>query len=272
MRKSYGRFVHLFRRNFVAGLAALTLPTATYSLPVREELDKTGVKWPMYANKGYGCCVVSSCAQAIRLWTEANKKPYDVPDEYIIRAWAEILGYKPNDTNPAHTKRGVDVVDMLNKWKEGWDIGLLRKSKLINYTNISFKERMSFKLSVDLFGGCILTFLCPENIMNNQTNWCKLGNTKAKRLYGHAVYVIGYDDDFQNCDETVGALKVVSWGIPRYVSWNFIDEYADGAAALLGEEWVSNGVSPNGHSRELLETVMDFTRYTKYLYGYASHH
>ena len=54
---------------------------------------------------------------------------------------------------------------------------------------------------------------------------------------GHAVDVVGYDDE---------AMTIVTWGSLKQMTWSFFERYCDEAYSILSADFLAAGKAPNG--------------------------
>lgn len=189
-----------------------------------------------------GDCTCATPGHMIQVFTSANGRQVDIPDEVIDAMYRRISGY---DGTP-ETDQGAFVVDALADWKKnGLQDSTGRVHKILGSADVSLGNREHFKQAIDCFGGVYLGVSLPLSAQD-QANWTlALGDGDSGRgsWGGHATSAHHYDEN---------GLWVVTWGILQRLSWPWLDVYCDEAHAVVTEDWADSDGAPSGFDKATL--------------------
>jgi hypothetical protein len=188
--------------------------------------------WPMYANDRIGDCTCAAAGHMIEAWTgAATGTPVEVPESAVLDAFDHV-----KIVDPASGEEGAVVLDVLKYWRKsgvgGHTIGA--------FAHVSVTDEPLLRTSAWLFGGLYLGVQLPVTAQQQATwDWTgSLSGPAAPGSWGgHAIDVVGYDDD---------ALTFVTWGALKQMTWAFFERYVDETYALLSQDFLASGKAPNG--------------------------
>jgi hypothetical protein len=216
-------------RDYIAPLKA-----AFNGPPAHVNWVKTGAPaWPMMLNDSLGDCVCAAAGHMQEQWTTWKGQTITPGDSAILNMYEKVGGYVPGE--PA-TDNGCNMLDALNWWK-GTGI---QGRRIAAYAAVNYEDRAEVKTAVELFGNLYLGIQLPLSAQG-QNVWQvpvggPSGNGAPGSWGGHCIPVVSYDPT---------GLIVVTWGQQLFMTWGFLNTYADEAYAVLSPDWIeSSGFSP----------------------------
>ncbi len=197
-------------------------------------------RWPVYGNDVLGCCTISASAHHEGVWSfRESGTELIVPEPQIVTAYSAVSGYIPG--NPS-TDNGAVMLDVMNYWRKTGIGG----SKLYAFAALESGSLLDIQASTYLAGGVYIGIQLPVTAQAQSVHngtWSVVpgyqSNPEAQpgSWGGHCVPIIGYDQK---------VLTIITWGLPMYMTWQFLKMYADEAYFPLSDQWVSSGkVAPN---------------------------
>ena len=187
----------------------------------------------MFLNDSLGDCTCAAAGHMIEAWETNAGRPFDTIDADILKAYEAVGEYTPGDES---TDNGAVELDVLNYWRKvgigGHVIGA--------YASVRPSRPDRVRAAVHLFGGLYIGVALPVTAQQ-QAVWDLAGDgpdAEPGSWGGHAVNVVGYDAD---------GLTVITWGQRKRMTWNFWNEYADEAYALISTDFLrGDGKTPDG--------------------------
>jgi hypothetical protein len=220
-------------RNFKIGTY---LKHANIQLPKQWNWDEAIGKdeWGVMYNSKACNCTIATAGHLIMAWTASNGKLVKPSDEAIIHTYAAMSGYNietdENDT-------GLNSLDVLKYWRKYYIHG----HKIFAYADIDWKNHEEVKQAIYLFGGCFAGLNLPSNC-EEQHRW-ELPESGATGEFaigswgGHAIMISGYNEK---------GLKAITWGVEKWMSWEYWDTYCDEAYAVLSDSFIKDNKNPAG--------------------------
>jgi hypothetical protein len=213
-------------------LNAATLPPVPAEYTYAANIEPTA--WGMMANDKLNDCTCAAAAHLIMEWTDDNGAICTPCDQDIINAYVAITGY---DAATGANNIGVSETTLLNYWRQT-GIG---SHKILGYAALEPKNDMHIKLCIFLFGGCHVGLALPLSA-KTQPVWSvppggAQGTGAPGSWGGHAVCVIGYDND---------GLTVITWGATKKMTWSFWNTYCDESYAIISIDFCGTKPAPNG--------------------------
>lgn len=195
--------------------------------------------WGMLGNDEVGCCVFSGAAHEHMLLTREG----DVPDATFTTAnvlsdYSAVTGYNPNDPN---TDQGTDMgVAAAYRRKTGIIDAKGRRHKIGAYLALEPGDQHELFLAVYLFGAAGIGIEVPSSAMdqfNKHKTWDVVTGSSIEG--GHYIPLIAKRTN----------LNVVTWGRLQPMTTRFLTKYNDESIAIVSEEILTKGKSPEGFDR-----------------------
>ena len=101
------------------------------------------------------------------------------------------------------------------------------------------------KDAIYLFGGLDVGLALPVSAQRQKV-WelvSDTGDGLPNSWGGHCVNITAYDETGLTC---------VTWGAEKRMSWKFFRAYCDEAYAIVSDDFLTNGVAPNGFDVKIL--------------------
>lgn len=192
--------------------------------------------WPMYLNDELGDCVVAASGHMIEQWSFYANPPGVLPhDQQILQAYEDISGYVPGDPS---TDNGATMLDALNYWRKTG----IADHKIWAYAKVNIRNRDEVRASIQLFGNLYVGLQMPISAQG-QDAWTVAdggiyGSDGQRGGWGgHCVPIVAASPQTVTC---------ITWGEVLKMSWNFLEDYADEAYAVLSLDWVQrSGTTPS---------------------------
>ena len=201
--------------------------------PAQADFSGKVKAWGMMLNDKIGDCTVAACGHQIQQWT-ANAGSQRTPsDAEILSAYEKVSGYRRGDQA---TDDGADLLDVMKYWRKsgigGHKIGAFASVDPGNFDHL--------RAAVWIFGGAVLGLALPQSA-RDQDVWDvpaggAAGLGKPDSWGGHAVEVAGFGPR---------GVLVVTWGVLKWMTWDFLKAYCEEAYALISKDFLVDGATPN---------------------------
>lgn len=198
----------------------------------------------MYMNDRYGCCVISSFAHRLGIWSandpdSAGGETVLATDQEITSQYFSVCG--PGD-NGCYIPRVLDY-----GIQKGFQAGG-KKYKITGYVSCDWRDKLLAQTAIYLFGSGCIGFDLPQDWLN-QSIWRP---TNSRSVGGHDVALVGYD--------TVGVI-VSSWGRLYNFTWEaFLSNRYIGEMYFMVPEFLWSGLdgrTPSGVDLKTLKHDME---------------
>jgi hypothetical protein len=200
--------------------------------PVRLDLTTRVGDWPMYGNDRIGDCTTAAAGHMIEAWTAAAAgRRVEVSERAVIDAFDVV-----KVVDPVTGEEGAVELDVLTFWRSAGIGG----HRIGAFARVSTGDHTLVRTAANLFGGVYIGLQLPLTAQDQQVwDWTgRLDGPAAPGSWGgHAVDVVGYDDE---------RLTIVTWGTLQELTWSFWDRYCDEAYAVLSPDYLAHGRSPEG--------------------------
>ena len=209
--------------------------------PASIDYGKVVPSWPMYLNDKYGDCTCAAAAHMIQNWTANAGKMRKPSDNDVLRFYEHFT--------PPGPENGADMLSVLKYWRSNG----LGKDKIGAFAALEPRNTTEVKDAVNLFGSCYIGVELPTFALNapdlSQVPWVvppqgPVGNAAPDPHGGHCIPAVAYDE--RN-------LYVVTWGAVKSMSWQFYVDYADEAFAVLSQDFLKAGKTPEGFDLQQLQ-------------------
>lgn len=210
--------------------------TAPSAVPIPFGPGATIDDWDMLGNDRYGNCVFAGTAHAVMLWTAEGRKPATFDTKSVNSDYSAVTGFNPEDPS---TDNGTYIRDALDY---GRKVGYV-DAKGVKHKIGAFLLLDRFTLSdvleaTYLFSAVSLGINVTQAAMDQfyaGQPWTVVEGTYV--IGGHHVELIAFDGTW---------LTVVTWGKEQKMSIEFFARYCAEAWLKLSEEFLFNGLSPDG--------------------------
>ena len=214
----------------------VSLPSIPISSNNREKITTLGAM----GNLQLGDCTEATSGHAIQACSANNNNQIIIPDADIIAQYSLDSGYDPKTGARDNGCYDLDVIKRLA------DTGLAGH-KVIAYTSTGITRVDMIKASCYILGGVRLCGLLPI-ALQSQTIWKDpkgnlTGINEPNSWGGHSFYGVDYDETY---------LYIISWGQIIPVEWGWWLAYGDEIHPCLLDDWIKNGIAPNGLYMESL--------------------
>lgn len=193
----------------------------------------------MFLNNQYGCCVISSTAHCLGLWT-GN----DAPGGVIVPTDAEILSQYHSICGPGDN--GCYIPDVLERTRlTGFQAGG-KLYKIDGYVAVDWTDQLTTCVVLYVLGAKKIGINLPEAWLNDAV-W---DVTDSPIVGGHDVAPIDYDAQ---------GVYVASWGRVYLITWRAYMSrvWLEEAYAMLSPNWYgSDLLAPNGIDATTLKADM----------------
>ena len=216
-------------RQVTLGSLAVTLPNP----PLYHNWTKwTGVvsrSYRMFTNDRLQTCTLAAVGNQTAIWSaNVSKSPVWLSDDDIVSAYTALSGYNPEY---GWNDNGVYVWDLLNHWR-GVGIG---GHKIKDYISLNWRNHRLLQQAIWIFGGAYVGLQLPWSA-TGQSGYNLKWDVPAEGLDGdgtpgswggHAVNIVSYDQT---------GMLVISWGQLQFMTYAFLDAYADECWVTLSEQ------------------------------------
>lgn len=190
--------------------------------------------WGEMRNMELANCTVAAAGHFIMVWTASTGNFFRPSDDAIVATYSALSGYDPV-TNTNDT--GLNSLDVLKYWRKYFIHG----HRIFAFAAIDGLKHEEVKQTIYLFGGCFIGLNLPSTCME-QAKW-ELPDTGATGPFepgswgGHAVLLTAYNDF---------GVKVITFGVEKWMSWDYLDAYCDEAYAVFSEDFIRENKNPAG--------------------------
>lgn len=186
-------------------------------------------------NDALGDCTAAGVGHIIQAWTANNGAEKTPSDAQVIAFYSATTGYNPAD--PSTDQGGVEADVLLGAKTIG-----LGGFKIDGFAQAQAQNLPELRQVVNTFGGAYIGLALPKTIESQTDVWevdlAQGENAERGSLGGHCVVVEGYDR---------GGFWILTWGVKKYVTNNFLLAYNDETWALLANGlWAPKGMTPAG--------------------------
>lgn len=232
------------------------LTTLSVDLPAHprvfghEGLVKT---WGMLGNDKCGDCTVAGADHETMLWHAESFGPdpryaLQITEANAVSDYSAITGFDPNDSS---TDNGAVVRDVLKYRKRvGIVDGHGQRHRIEGYAALEPGNWEHLLEAVYLFGAVGIGFQVPSSAMDQfdaGRPWSVVSSPGSIEG-GHYVPLVAWR----------GNLIAITWGKPQPMTRGFFEKYSDEAWALLDDELLQQGHSPEGFN--LQQLIADIRR------------
>jgi hypothetical protein len=211
---------------------------ATDLPPPPDELDlvsKVDVKFGMYLNDQLGDCTCASLAHAIQFWSAANGHPVDPLNDDVLTAYENACGYDPADPD---TDRGGIMLNVANYFRRTGIAG----QKADAWVALDPKNEKLLKYALAWFGGAWVGVNLPVSAQVQPSWYLALGGGDGDPTPGswggHSIFILPKYDR--------AGLWCVTWGSPKFLTWDWWEACNDEGYAFLSRLWADADGAPNG--------------------------
>lgn len=201
------------------------------------------VDWGMLGNDLYGCCVFSGQAHSVMLWTAEGGKPVNFTTQGVLSDYSAVTGFNPNDPS---TDQGTYLRDALDY---GRKVGFVdadgNRHKIKAFLLLDLLDFNDILQATYIFSSTTLGLSMTQTAMDQfdaGEPWTKITDEEIKG--GHEVELIAWDGIW---------LYVVTWGKVQKMSVEWFRAYADEAYVKLSDDFLKNGLSPDGFDMAQLQ-------------------
>lgn len=213
-----------------------------------EELNQAAgveVDWRMFLNDQLGDCTCASLAHAIQFWTAANGHAITPSADDVLTAYEEACGYDPTDPS---TDRG-GVMLLVARYFRSVGIAGHRADAFVA---LDPKDERQMKRALGWFGGVWVGVNLPLSAQVQDDWYVALGGSDGDPTPGswggHAIFALPWYN--------AGGVWCVTWGGPKYFTWDWWEACNDEAYAFLSPDWADVDGAPNGlDNDQLLEDL-----------------
>lgn len=199
--------------------------------PATLDLTKRVPEWPMYANDRRGDCTCAAAGHMIEAWSAAVGSVVEVAEQAVLEAFDQV-----KVVDPETGEEGAVELDVLRYWRKT-GIGTHRIGA---FASVPVHDKRLVCTAAYLFGGLYIGLQLPITAQEQDVwDWTGslAGPAEPGSWGGHAVDVVGY---------TLRGLRVVTWGALKELTWAFWDRYCEESYAILSDDFLAHGTSPNG--------------------------
>lgn len=223
------------------------LPRATEWPAVKPrgwEYAQTPFTLDMLGNDTVGDCVIAAAMHYAQIETANTGNPLTPNTALALKTYSAITGYDPSQTQPDGsnpTDQGTDFESQLFPFWQKTGIPLLDKNgkevlhTIKGFAALDLSSVPQQRYALDIFGGKLTGFNCPENIVGNTTNW---NDPSGPIAGGHGVTEPG---------QGAAGWNTVSWGALIPGTWAFSRTLAEEMYAVWTDLWLNSlGQTPSG--------------------------
>jgi hypothetical protein len=205
--------------------------------------------WGMLANDKVGDCAIAGPFHALQLWCAEGKKPIEVNDDCVLKAYSAVTGYDPDAYNPWSrtnpTDNGSNVLDVAEYWRTtGFTDAAGRVHKIDTYLALEPKNVEQLFQALYLFDGVGIGIDCPAEYMDafdKGQAWDSLKDPHVEG--GHFILGLG---------RRGGMINTVTWGRTQLFTAAGYEQFSDEAFVYFDSEKLINGKNIDGFDAEQL--------------------
>jgi len=198
-------------------------------------------QWEVLGNDRFGNCVWAGAAHETMLWNAMAGRTVTFTEEGVLSDYSACTGFRADDPD---SDQGTDLREAM-KYRQ--KVGVVdaegTRHKIGAYVWLQPGNYDHFLEAVWLFGACPVGITVPESAMEQfQTErpWEVVAGSAI--VGGH--YIPAVADRLYP--------EVVTWGRVQPMTRAFYLKYAEAACAVISEEMLVNGKSPEGFDLEAL--------------------
>ena len=221
---------------------AVLLPT----IPPTFNLMPQVASWPMFGNDSLGDCTCAAAGHLIQAWS-ASAGAEKTPTEQAVEALYWETGDPPSQTGTAGgpTDDGRDEISLLNYWHQNG----LGGDEIAAYAAVDPSNHDHLRAALYLFGGLYTGIELPQTAQS-QPEWDVVGDGRTGPSApgswgGHAVPYLPVWDGAK--------LSLVTWGAVLEATLGFHDAYTDELYAVISNDFLASGKTPQGFDLEALQ-------------------
>ena len=202
-----------------------------------------GIVLNMLGNDVRGNCAIVAAMNFAMVQTANTGNPLTPTTALALQAYSAITGFDPSQDQPDGsnpTDQGTDVQNQLFPYWRTTGIPMLNKNgkevlhTILGTAALDLSSVAQQRWAVDVFGGTMMGFSCPEAIVGNVTNWNDPSGSSAG---GHEVYLPGQGAD---------GWHAFSWAASIPGTWRFSMALADEIDVVVTPFWLNaQGESPS---------------------------
>lgn len=205
---------------------------------------ETGVRlWSMLGNDQFGDCVWAGAAHETELWNAEAGRQVTFTDKAVLSDYTAVTGFNAADPN---TDQGTDMqVAASYRRKTGIVDADGKRHKIAAYLSITPGNLAEHKLALYLFGAVGIGIKFPVSAMtqfNAGKPWAVVKGASIEG--GHYIPLVAYRSAHLEC---------VTWGKVQPMTAGFLKAYNDESVAMLSEEMLTNGKTPEGFNLAALQ-------------------
>lgn len=199
----------------------------------------------MLGNDQYGDCVFASAAHMTMLWNIEAGRKVEFNDECVLQCYGEVTGFDPST---GANDNGTNMREMLNYWRK---TGILdaqgNRHKIAGFARIDPGNLEHVFTAMYLFGGVDIGFVVTQDAMDRfRANdiWDINPWQQSPVLGGHCI-----------CPVTLyNFINSYTWGCLQGCTQRFFTRQTDEVYAVLSEEMMNQGKSPEGFDLSALQS------------------
>lgn len=190
----------------------------------------------MLGNDSVGDCVFAGGAHETMLWTGEVGKQALFDDQSVLSDYSAVTGYDPSDPN---TDQGTDVLTALNyRRKTGLIDARGVRHKIGAYVALEPGNWDQLLEAMFIFSAVGVGINFPSSAMKQfdaGKPWSVVPNSHFEG--GHYIPAVGRSHNYWD---------LFTWGKVQRATRAFYEKCCDEAYAILSEEMLDNGFSPEG--------------------------
>jgi hypothetical protein len=197
----------------------------------------------MLANDQYGDCVVAGACHEVMIWNAAAGHPVPTfTDETALADYSAITGFTPDDPS---TDQGTDMAAAARYRKNTGIVDAAgNRHKVAAYLAIEPGNLHELAAASYLFGAVGIGIEVTDVAMNQFENGQPWSYRRGGNILGgHYVPIVA---------KRQGYYIAVTWGKLQKMTWAFYVQRSMTAIAYVSEEYLNNGVSPEGFNKTAL--------------------
>jgi len=200
------------------------------------------VRYSMYGNDKYGCCVLAGAANEHKTWLAETKQKAHFSTRNVLDAYAAITGWNPKIPESDH---GTDLQEAAS-WRRKVGISDIygKHHTIDSYLALHPGDFNQLKVALYLFGCVGLGLLLHEKAEEEFDKRITWDEGRALPNWGHYVPAVGID--------LRGNIVIECWGRIHRMSERYYKEHGDEGALYLDLSRMSKDISPEGFDKQAL--------------------